>query len=227
MTWALILSLVCVVAWPGRTSRWPSNQGRTRVWLPPAGRAEGRRAPAERLDVQAQIAELVTVGLEAGLTPSAALELAESVLPGTDSALQVGDLLDRALTLASRAGTPAAQATRACALALRQQARAARQRESLLAGPRASMVVLTLLPLGGPLLWLAVGVPVSGVVDMAGSRWSVLVGLALTVAGWRVSAAMLAAAARPPTLRSRVSPPPERPQRQRDDSGSGPQGRSP
>jgi tight adherence protein B len=231
-----VLLVVAAVLWPGAEGthafwrrRDPSRaSGRSATgFATGTGRSDGRPparsglrrrrrlGSADRLDRRAQFAELVTVGLEAGLPTDAAWELAIAVhadetaaASPADGESSGGDLLDRSLRLSALSGTPAAQASRAAARALREGAAATRRRDSLLAGPRASMTVLAVLPLAGPLVAMVLGLPVMQVYAGGPALWSVLTGLGLTAAGWWVSRRIVRVAARPALVRSPASPSP-------------------
>lgn len=236
----LILLLGAVALWPvqpsprARAWRHPaegassaSDNAAGRASAPPRRRLPWNRAgrvgsDAERADRRAQHAELVTVGLEAGLGPREAWALAVQAagdrrLDGsTGFALTGGlpddsesgrwlagpapDLLDRALQLSDLVGTPAAHATRVAADQLREAARALRRRETLLAGPRASMTLLALLPLVGPIFTLAMGLPLTQVYAVGWAPLSCGVGVGLTLAGWVVARVMIKRASRPGLL---------------------------
>lgn len=117
------------------------------------------------------------------------------------------DLLDRSLVLSDVSGTPAAEAASSAAHHLRRRALALRRRESLLAGPRSSMAILTLLPLAGPLVTLVIGSSPSEVYRGGGAAVSAAVGVALTLAGWWTSRRLLVRASRPAPLRSGTASP--------------------
>ena len=67
----------------------------------------------------------------------------------------------------------------------------------LAAGPRASMWLLTLLPLTGPLVAVVLGLPVVEVYGSATAGAAALVGLCLTGSGWLWSRRLLGRALRP------------------------------
>lgn len=215
---ALIVAAVCV--WPrsstgvvhlSRDARQPLSRQLIRAWH--AAHRWRRERPDAVLDRRGQLAEVLAVGLEAGLPVDQAWQLAhdcessgrtgvrvrESDGP-TAGGATVGDLLDRALRLSDLSGCPTADAARRAAENLRQQAAAVRQRETLLAGPRASMIVLTVLPVVGPLVSLVVGVQLTEVYAEGWALVSTGLGLALTLAGWRVARRMLRRASEPVLL---------------------------
>ena len=174
----------------------------------------------------ADFAELAAVGLDSGLPSDEAARLACAVggLPAhpalqalavqlADGAVRgegVGDRLaevargDSDLTFLAAAwqltdefGVPAAPAARAAAGVLRDRASAEDRRTVLAAGPRASMWLLTLLPLSGPLVAVLLGLPVSEVYASPAAVLATGVGLALTGAGWLWSRALLRRSQRP------------------------------
>lgn len=148
-------------------------------------------------------AELVSVGLDAGLSVEEAGALAAASMRGhgqdADGA-HGSQMLARAALLSERLGTPLADATRATATAARARAASMRRRQSLLAGPRASMAVVTLLPLAGPGVCVLLGLPVSEVYARPAAAASLVVGVLLTGTGWWVSRRLVRAGARPRAL---------------------------
>lgn len=248
MTGALVLALVvgAAMAWPVRDrsgSRGadpkiaggrPGGGGRSarrgmgapgRGWPPPAS---GRRL-AGREDWVADLAEVVAVGLRAGLDLPGAVRVAARsptvataepavgrVLDGSDASDLVGRLEDlareqdareaadlrviaRAWRLALTTGAPAAATTGAAAAAVRARVAAHQRTVAALAGPRASMRLLTLLPLGGPVLTAVVGLDPTGLYAGGAARVSAGLGLGLTALGWWWASALLRRAARPAT----------------------------
>lgn len=244
MSWALIAALVVggVCFWPRReTVAWVARDRPRALLSGGAGRHDRqaehlgvhgprrrgiwpwgtRRAPragsVEEIERRAQIAEVVAVGLRAGLSiPAAwhlAIETAAHAMAGRIGAFggpadrTTPDLLDRSLVLSDVSGTPAAEAASSAAHHLRRRALALRRRESLLAGPRSSMAILTLLPLAGPLVTLVIGSSPSEVYRGGGAAVSAAVGVALTLAGWWTSRRLLVRASRPAPLRSGTASP--------------------
>ena len=67
----------------------------------------------------------------------------------------------------------------------------------LAAGPRASMWLLTLLPLAGPGVVVVLGLPVTEVYGTGGAGAAGLLGLGLTASGWLWSRRLLSRALRP------------------------------
>lgn len=106
-------------------------------------------------------------------------------------------LLTAAWRLAEEVGSGAADVTAAAARAVRGR-RAADERAAVVAaGPRASMWLLTALPLVGPLAGALVGIGPERLYGSAAGRGSALVGLALTAIGWWWSHTLLARSRRP------------------------------
>lgn len=190
----------------------------------------------------AEFAELSVLGLEAGLPPGEAAELAcdvgwaaggqgagrggaehewsrtaAVVASARREGLPVGEALrdaagstgrgDQDLAFLAAAwglsedlGAPTAPAAARVAEVVRGRVAARERRTALLAGPRASMWVLSALPVAGPGLAMAVGLPVRQVYADAPALLLLGAGIALTGFGWVWSAAMLARAARPARL---------------------------
>ncbi|WP_353952476.1 hypothetical protein V6K52_03255 [Knoellia sp. S7-12] len=175
----------------------------------------------------ADFAELSAVGLDAGLPGAEAARLACEVggsaatrtefaaLGEQISATQVrgrsvGECLSRAAEgdrdlaflaaawqLTDEFGVAAAPAARASAAVLRERAASDDRRTVLAAGPRASMWLLTLLPLSGPLVALVLGLPVGDVYGSNASLAAAFGGLCLTAIGWFWSRTVLRRALRP------------------------------
>lgn len=187
-------------------------------------RLPGRTGPTGSGDV-ADFAELAAVGLDAGLPAISAARLACEVSGSGDSARWreidsavtraesgVGPLsaelrtvarADSDLTFLAAAwhltdhfGVAAAPAARTAADVLRQRAAATERRTVLLAGPRASMWLLTLLPLTGPGVAMVLGLPVTEVYGEPVALGATAVGLLLTGLGWWWSRMLLHRAAR-------------------------------
>lgn len=193
--------------------------GVRRLWS-----AEVRLGRAERGWV-AEFAELSAVGLDAGLPPTEAARLACAVGSATSSQMgRLGDLLaesegagalvgdalhqvaedDRDLgflaaawRLSEELGAAAAPAARLTAEVLRERSASAERRTVLVAGPRASMWLLTLLPLTGPGVAVLLGLPVPEVYGTSAAMVTALIGLCLTATGWAWSRRLLGRALRP------------------------------
>lgn len=172
----------------------------------------------------AEFAELSAVGLDAGLPAAEAARLACTVgatsvpVRGLGEILaqtekdghRVGDALrDAAGTnpdlaflaaawrLSEELGSATAPAARLAAEVLRERRASAERRAVLAAGPRASMWLLTLLPVTGPLVAMLLGLPVTRVYGTGVAGAAALVGLCLTAVGWLWSRRLLGRAIRP------------------------------
>ena len=175
----------------------------------------------------ADFAELAAVGLDAGLPAAEAAQLAcdvggsattrpefmalgRQVASARARGAAVGNCLrqaaegDRALSFLAAAwqltdeyGVAAAPAARASATVLRERAASDDRRAVLAAGPRASMWLLTLLPLSGPLVAVVLGLPVGEVYGTGASLLAAAAGLCLTALGWFWSRTVLRRALRP------------------------------
>ncbi|QKE83618.1 type II secretion system F family protein [Arthrobacter sp. NEB 688] len=106
-------------------------------------------------------------------------------------------LLGRAWRLSEETGAAASHTTAAAAAALRARSAARERREATLAGPRASMRVLTLLPAAGPVVGLVLGLSPTSLYATSAARLSALVGALLTLAGWWWARRLVGAAGRP------------------------------
>ena len=234
LTAAVALALSCLV-WPGRGGddghdlRPSDGAGTVVSWL---GRASARaRHPMARAPDEAWVAdfaEVVAVGLDAGLDlPAAALASARSpgVLAGApwlagqlQSSVDAGrgvttvleaapDLagaarLDLALLvaawrLAEEVGAAASAVTASAALSVRERRAAADRTAVVVAGPRASMALLSALPLAGPAAAVLVGLPPGRLYDSTASRLLGAAGLLLTALGWWWARGLLRRARRP------------------------------
>lgn len=93
-------------------------------------------------------------------------------------------------------GVPVAAATRAAARAVRVRGAARRDAATLAAGPRASMLLLTALPLAGPLAAVLLGISPGELYSSALPALSGVVGVALAALGWLWSRRILRAGLR-------------------------------
>ena len=106
-------------------------------------------------------------------------------------------LLAAAWRLVEEVGARASDVTRAAAEAVRSR-RADHERATVLAaGPRASMWLLTALPLAGPVAGAVVGLAPDRLYAGGAARGAALAGLLLTCGGWWWSQRLLARARRP------------------------------
>lgn len=151
-------------------------------------------------------AELLALGLRAGLPTDGAERLVHELLGGTGPPGRASTrceepasgLLAAARDQSLALGTPLATAVEECARVLAERERATARRAAALAGPRASMWVLTALPVAGPAAASLVGLGPRPSDPLVAA--SCLTGLALTASGWWWSRALVARAARPRPL---------------------------
>ena len=102
----------------------------------------------------------------------------------------------RAWSLSERTGAPLADALQTSEEVLRARLRSRERLASAAAGPRASMAVLALLPLSGPVVGLACGIgPRQLYLGTTWSTASLVVGVVLAAFGWWWSRAILDRAA--------------------------------
>lgn len=225
MSTVLLLLVAAVLLWP-----WPPVDGSARdaapvrAWL--RVRVRRRRAGGEWV---AELAEVTTVGLRAGLDLAGAVGVAArspTVRPvagwlgerleaatraGSGVAACVSDpppatgpderadlaVLSRAWRLSEHTGAAASRTTAGAAAAIRARAAARERVAAALAGPRASMRLLTLLPLGGPLVGLLLGLSPADLYGSLAARAAAALGVCLTVAGWWWSRGLVGRALRP------------------------------
>ncbi|NHA68289.1 type II secretion system F family protein [Phycicoccus flavus] len=189
-------------------------------WRPRAGAGAGEEWVAD-------LAEVVAVGLRAGLDLASALRAAASAPSVVLAAPWLGEALERrpggatpsevlaarpdgvaaeglevlarAWRLSEVTGASAAHTTAAAAEAVRATAATRRRVETALAGPTASMRLLTLLPLAGPGAALLVGLDVRSLYGSAAARLAVVVGVSLTGLGWWWCRRLVRRASRPGT----------------------------
>lgn len=106
-------------------------------------------------------------------------------------------LLVLAWWMSRERGSPLTSAVASCARTLRSADAANRRRAAAEAGPKASMWVLSILPLVGPLIAALAGVDVRAAYGTPAAGVSCAVGLALTSAGWWWARRLLRSASRP------------------------------
>lgn len=113
------------------------------------------------------------------------------------------DVLVRAWRLSEDVGAAASTTTAAAAAVLRSRAADRRRAATLVAGPRASMWLLTALPLLGPVLGLLAGVGPGRLYGSPLARTSALVGVLFAAVGWLWARRLLRRAQRPGTVSGR------------------------
>ena len=106
-------------------------------------------------------------------------------------------LLVAAWRLAEETGATASTVTAAAAASIRGRREARDRADVVVAGPRASMRLLSALPLAGPVAGTLVGLGPDRLYASVASRVLALAGVALTVAGWWWARRMLRRASRP------------------------------
>ena len=126
---------------------------------------------ARHLEGQAERGRGVTTLLEAGAGVTADERRDLSVLVA-------------AWRLAEVVGAGASAVTASAAAAIRDRGAAAERTAVVVAGPRTSLVLLSALPMAGPVAALVVGMPPARLYDSAAARVLAAVGLALTAGGW-------------------------------------------
>lgn len=243
LTAALSAALACLV-WPGRGGTGgnletegsrPGGEGVAASWLVEAVSRARWTAPS-RADPGwvADFAEVVAVGLDAGLDlPAAALAsarspgvqagapwLVEHLRAAVDAGRGMATALDGALDpdldlglrgdarrdlvllrsawrLAEEVGATASAVTASAAASVRERRAAADRTAVVVAGPRASMLLLSALPLAGPVAAVLVGLAPSRLYDSTASRLLAVAGLLLSAAGWWWARGLLRRARRP------------------------------
>lgn len=233
MTTVLLLLVAAVLLWP-----WPPADGPGSADVPGSAGDAARLPARRRLSTRrrsvagewvAELAEVTTVGLRAGLDLAGAVGVAArspSVRPAAgwltgrlEAATGAGSgvsgcladppgavgpderadlaVLARAWRLSEHTGAAASRTTAGAAAAIRARAAARERVAAALAGPRASMRLLTLLPLGGPLVGLLLGLSPADLYGSVTARAAAVLGLALTTAGWWWSRGLVGRALRP------------------------------
>lgn len=198
--------------WPSRLRRVLSREvrfgRRRRGWV-----ADFAELSAVGLDAGLPAAEAARLACDVGGSAATRTEFAELGQRISDAQVKggpVGECLSQAAAgdgdlaflaaawqLTDEFGVAAAPAARASAAVLRERAASDDRRTVLAAGPRASMWLLTLLPLSGPLVALVLGLPVGDVYGSTASLVAAVGGLCLTALGWFWSRTVLRRALRP------------------------------
>jgi len=215
---AVALVLAAVLCWPGRGAT--SGVPRSRLAL---GRWRRRGSPLEDLESLARVADLLAMTLRSGATPVTAVavvtEQASSPWAGVlgevhgqlAAGAPVGEVWQRharerpelsalagAWALSEDLGVALAPSMATSAQVLRAQVQGQRRLDASTSGARATMRMLTLLPLAGMLAGFAFGLTPWEVyghspVTMA----SAVVGVGLTALGWVLCRWVLARAVAP------------------------------
>jgi len=107
------------------------------------------------------------------------------------------DLLVAAWRLAEQVGAAASAVTASAAASVRERRAAADRTAVAVAGPRASMLLLSALPLAGPAAALLIGLPPGRLYGSAPARVLAAAGLLLTAVGWWWARWLLRRARRP------------------------------
>lgn len=199
-----------------KRSRWltkwlaPATRSRGTGTRGPRGRRDRARALADVLTVL----DLVAAALHAGAVPNRAVALAAGELADSSPvraclerpvaslheswrhvATVTGspevDLVARAWQLSEQLGVPLAQSVDTAAHLVRRSIQLGNRVDTALASPRATMRLLTTLPVVGPLVgWLFGLDPARLYLDTAPARVTAVVGLALFGGGWLWSRAL-------------------------------------
>ncbi len=208
-------------AWPRRWGRWGGRRptgGRGRGVPSPGWVAEFAELSAVGLEAGLAPSEAARLALHPG--HGSALDdpafdaldqtLRDAAQRGTGLGAAVAEavrhchdagtplrFLAQAWSLTDDLGAPSGSATRTAARVLRDRDAAEARRRVVLAGPRASMWLLSLLPAAGPVVGAILGIPVARLYGSSAALASTGAGVVLTAAGWAWSRAILARARRP------------------------------
>ena len=201
--WGTAVAARRASAWPG--SGQARSVGAVARWCEqvPPWRGAGRTARSrdEQSDGALEALGLLAAALRAGLAPAAAVQLVGSTeaamvpllasltersvtLPPGPASLGGLDIVEQAWRLSELTGAPLADAVDTAAGVIRQDEHLHRATELALAGPRATMRLLSGLPLAGPAVAAIFGVSPAGL--YAGSPLAVgscALGLALLAVG--------------------------------------------
>ncbi|HYO84996.1 MAG TPA: type II secretion system F family protein [Dermatophilaceae bacterium] len=200
------------VAPTGRPWPWPRRVARGAVQLPWHGSGRGVETEEATADLLAVLDQVATA-LRAGVSPGAALaalsrtgsvpprmcDLVDDLVGGAQTGEPLGptwrswavrlpgsglNLLAQAWVVSEDTGAPLAESVASAVRMVRAERDQHRLVATTLAQARATISVLTVLPLGGPLLAFAVGVdPASMLAAPGPTLVSVAAGVALLVAG--------------------------------------------
>lgn len=219
-TTVVVLTVMAVLCWPG----WTSTAGvRGMGRGPTLPRRRRRTSPVEDLEALARVADLLAMTLRSGATPVAAVDVVakEAPQPWADILRQAHEQLASggpaggiwrvharerpelgalagAWALSEGLGVALAPSMTTSAQVLRAQVQARRRLDASTSGARATMRMLTLLPLVGLLAGFTFGLtPWQVYGHSAVTMASGLVGLALTASGWVICRWVLARAVAP------------------------------
>ncbi len=156
-----------------RRDGWPWRRWSRWVWERAPGRARARERRRVALAAQlCQTLDLSVAGLRAGLDLSSVLHFAATEGEAGDDVLgllrestdrpptghRIGAVVRQTREISASAGVPLADAWEAAASLIREEESLRRKVAVALAGPRATMRILTVLPLGGPAVGAAFGI---------------------------------------------------------------------
>ena len=195
MTVTAMLAALAVLAWPDRGRLLPVGAGGALT------AAHEQPAPEVRLtaDVLLSVVEMISAQVRAGAAPATAWRHSLDVL-GLPSPGPSGDPLawwdhagrtspaarsaGAAWRLAETTGAPLADVLDGVASTLREQQALADDLAAALAGPRATVHLLTVLPLGGVLLGELIGArPTHVLLGTGVGRWCAVLGAVLLLLG--------------------------------------------
>ncbi len=197
---------LAVLVWPGRGRRRPRRRP---VGRPQQRSEAARRRPPADVQLVLELVEMVAAQVRAGAAPTRAWTAATQVLHRPDLAAEPLRALDRLAQmvdrgggslgdpaavaaasaaagwrLAARTGAPLAELLDSAAAAVRQELDVLGEVSAALAGPRATVRLLTTLPLGGIALGELIGAhPLAVLTGTAAGRVCGVSGVLLLLAG--------------------------------------------
>lgn len=220
----LLLVMSATVLWPSAAGQPPASARRPAS----GSRVRLRRRDRVRLQAELADTIALLIGpLHRGVPPATALRVAidavdvsgplsqafedlrEAAARGDALAevwLRQADALDsadlrfvaQAWRLTERTGAPLARALESTEEVLRERQVSRERLAAMTAGPRASMMVLTVLPLGGPLVGAVFGFdPVDLYLSSPVALASLVIGLVMALLGWLGSRTIIERALRP------------------------------
>ncbi len=213
----------------GAKTGWRARfEDRAQRWVRRLRGARAERVVGLGADELLSVVEHLGTALRAGLTTPLALDVvsrhaqltapARRAMSQLAEASRAGDslaehwarhteagaaarLLSQAWQISEHSGAPLADALGSVARIMRTQVAEHRQIEATLAQARATMTILTLLPLGGPVLALAVGIEPGALTGSRLSLMSIGTGVVFLIVGRRWVRSQLRRALRAPVLR--------------------------